>query len=125
MSPVQELESCLNEFCDTYNSDQNNAAVKLLARLTRYVLGKQESPVQEEWLDAFGLCSKYPIMCEGTTHEFIRYIPASDLDFVKWNGNKPLFQPRKLFVYIVKNKSRNPRIYAKLKRANYFGLIKE
>lgn len=125
MSPVQEIEECLMNFCNAYPHHDNNIAVKLLVNLTKYVIGKEDSSVQEEWIDSFGLCSKYPIMCESTAYEFIRYIPVSDLDFVKWDTNKPLFQPRKLFVYIIKNKNRFTRIYGKLKRANYFGLIKE
>jgi hypothetical protein len=128
MKQIQELEVCLNDFCKSYGDENNNIAAKLLVKttrgllyLTRYVIGGHEQPAfEEEWLDAVALCAKYPIMTVPTTHSFIRYTAKGELDFVRWEGKKALFQPAKLFIYIVKNRSKFTKMHARLKRNNYF-----
>jgi|ERR1700690_3032187 len=122
MSPIHELEACLSEFSKAHIKSEDNIAVKLLSKLTRYVLGQQEAEVQpEEWLDARNFCKKYPIMVESTMQKFIHY--SSGNDFIKMEKNKYLFQPNRLFKFIIANKVKFVKTHARLVRNNYFGLI--
>lgn len=84
----------------------------------------------DEWITFDALCKKYPradgkrpICSPSFMHEAIRTAP-DDQDFLQYVDKKTtLFNPKRWFTYISNNKRRNSRLYARLKKQNFFGLV--
>lgn len=83
---------------------------------------EEESP-EEEWITFDELISRYPFAKTNSMHLFVCY-SSDDCDYYREPRKGCfLFNPKKLFTYIYKNRKRHWKFHSRLRKVNFYGFL--